>query len=103
MRRLSEAEIAALCADYEAGVSIAELGERYELGRTAVFAHLKRAGIVTMVERRRLTDEQLAEAARLYESGLTLKDVARCCHVNVKTVRKALAAEGVAIRRPGRQ
>ncbi len=59
MRQLSDAEATGLCADYEAGVSIAELGERYRLGRTAVFAHVRRAGVETRADRRRLSDLSL--------------------------------------------
>ncbi len=102
-RRLSKVETKGLCDDYEAGVSIAELGERYRLGRTAVFAHLRRSGIQTKAERRRLTDDQVTEAAKLYESGESLKTVAKYFYVNVKTMRKLLAEAGVTIRRPGRR
>jgi predicted DNA-binding protein YlxM (UPF0122 family) len=83
-------------------VSVKRLAELYEIHRTTVLDHLKRAGVPTRPNRRKLTDEQVKEAARLYQGGLSLKAVGQRFGVDAQTVRKKLKKAGVTIRpKPG--
>jgi hypothetical protein len=49
-----------------------------------------------------MISDQAAEAARLYESGLSLSKVAAGLKVNQETMCVAIIAVGVAIRPPAR-
>ncbi|GAH43722.1 unnamed protein product, partial [marine sediment metagenome] len=51
-----------------------------------------------VVRRQPLTPEQVSEAARLYESGLSLSQVAAQLRVNQETMRVAIIAAGVVMR-----
>lgn len=62
-RRLSQLEVKALLADYEAGERVGELARVYGVHRTTVSAHVARAGKT----RGQLTKGQIEEAIRLYE------------------------------------
>jgi transposase-like protein len=64
-RRLSQPEIEALVADYEAGERVRELARIYGIHRTTVLAHVARAGKA----RGQLTGPRVDEAVRLYEQG----------------------------------
>jgi Helix-turn-helix domain len=97
-RPLSQLEIKALLADYEAGERVGELARAYGHHRTTVSAHVARAGKT----RGRLTEAQIEEAIRLYEQGSSLRAVGRYLDVSDKTVRRALHGRAVAVRRRGR-
>jgi len=47
-----------------------------------------------------MTTEEVGEAVRLYESGLSLSQVAERLQVNQETMRIAILAAGVKIRPP---
>ena len=47
-----------------------------------------------------MTSDQVAEAARLYESGLSLSQVAKRVSANQETMRVAILKAGVALRPP---
>lgn len=49
-----------------------------------------------------MTPEQVSEAARLYESGLSLSQVAKRIDVNQETMRTAILKAGVVLREPTR-
>lgn len=55
-----------------------------------------------VVRRQPLTAEQVSEAARLYESGLSLSQVAERLQVNQETMRMPLLKNGVSLRSPHR-
>ena len=51
-----------------------------------------------VVRRQPMTAQQVGEAARLYESGLSLSQVATALDVNQETMRVAIMKAGVEIR-----
>ena len=63
-----------------------------------VIDHLKRAGVKTRRNLRKMTDAQAAEAAEMYRSGADVKTVARHFGVNPNTARKELLGAGVDLR-----
>ena len=104
LRRLSKAEVSELVSSRQAGEQIDVLAERFGIGRNTVMAHLHRE----RVPGRRwhghtLPDDQLAEAGRLYETGLNLIAVAQQFGVDRRYLRQALPGAGFTIRRGGQQ
>lgn len=70
---LHRSVIKLLIEDYEAGASTYELAERYNVRRNTVRDTLRRAGfdLTTKAKRAALSDEQKAEARRLFDGGST--------------------------------
>jgi hypothetical protein len=100
-RKLSPAEIDQLVADYQTGLCLTELGERYGLHRQTAKAHLERCGVTVRSELPALSEEQVAHAVRLYADGWGLNPVAAQLSVAPNTVKRALLARGVRLRPRG--
>lgn len=91
VRRLSESEVADLVEAYQGGESIYELGRRFEIHRTTVSEHLKRAGVQTRgVKERKLTPEQTKEAIRLRQEGMSFARIATAIGTTEYAVRREL-------------
>jgi hypothetical protein len=73
--RLSDEQIAALVAEYEAGVSGRQLASRYALARSTVLALLKERGVG--VRYPRFTEAETERAIALYKEGVRQIDIAR--------------------------
>jgi transposase-like protein len=74
------------------------LAEEFGVAKSTVLRLLREQRVV--VRRQPLTPEQMSEAARLYESGLSLSQVATRLSVNQETMRVAILKAGVALREP---
>jgi hypothetical protein len=85
-KRLKPQEIDELVAAYRAGTNVYKLGEPFGITRQTVSALLKRHGVRTRW--RRLTDEQVDDAARLYEQEWSLARISRNLRTNPTTLRK---------------
>lgn len=81
-----------LIEDYEAGASTYELAERYNVRRNTVRDTLRRAGFDLTVKAKRaaLSEEQKAEARRLFASGATRRELMEMYGVSESTIRRAL-------------
>lgn len=81
-----------LIEDYEAGASTYELANRYNVRRNTVRDTLRRAGFDLTVKAKRaaLSDEQKAEARRLFASGATRRELMEMYGVSESTIRRAL-------------
>lgn len=75
-----------------------ELAGAWQLHRTTVAAHLRRAGVP--LRRRGLSAEQRAEAVQLYAGGWSCQRLAERYHCDDETVRQQLKSAGVRLRRP---
>lgn len=95
-RRLTDGQVAAIAAEYEAGKTVYEISEALDVPRTMVSTHLKRAGVVT--RRRPLTENQIDEAVRLYESGLSLAHVGERIGAAPRTIQLRLREREVQLR-----
>src|SRR5438105_2453888 len=75
-RRLTPSEVQDLIKAYEAGSSVNQLADRFDIHRATVLSHLERAG----VPRRhpRLDDAGIEEATQLYIHGMSLAEVGEC-------------------------
>lgn len=93
---LRSSEVQQLQDDYRAGIPIKALCTRYAIGRETVYAHVRRAGISK--RHPKLSSEEVAKAAELYTAGHSLLDVGARLGVANNTIRRALVAQGVAIR-----
>jgi hypothetical protein len=104
LRGLTEVEVAELVSLRQTGEQIDVLAERFGIGRSTVMAHLQRRGVPGQRwQGRTLTDDQLADAGRLYESGVNLITVAERFGVDRRYLRQALPEAGFPIRRGGQQ
>jgi transposase len=94
---LDDPEITELVASYLEGDTIDELATKFDVNQTTVQAHLERQ----QVERRpyrKVKPAQVAEAAELYRSGMSVRGVAKRLGVSPDTTRRLLVEAGVVIR-----
>jgi len=98
---LNASNRADLVAAYASGTPVSELTSQFGIHRSTVWQMAFQAGLVT--RRPGLDDEVRAEAARLYESGLTLIQVAERLGISDEGVRAAVVSHGGTIRPRGRR
>jgi predicted DNA-binding protein (UPF0251 family) len=96
--RLDPHQIRALATAYRAGEATKEIAARFGIHRATVTAILHRLG--AELRQRGLTDEQVAEACRLYPEGWSLARLAERYDVTDMTVRRILLLAGIAMRSP---
>ncbi|WP_280208174.1 recombinase zinc beta ribbon domain-containing protein [Nocardia cyriacigeorgica] len=96
LRRLNEAERAALAQDYLGGKTVYELAEMYGISRDTVGKHLKRMGVGMRMQR--LSEEQIDETVRLYGEGWSAQRIGDKLGVYPQTVRRRLLERGVRMR-----
>ncbi|MDP9434130.1 MAG: hypothetical protein M3P93_02610 [Actinomycetota bacterium] len=96
--RLTEPQLQQLVRDYEAGLNMRPLARKYGIHRLTVAAHLRRAGV--QLRYQGLTHEEASAAAQLYQDGWSLQRLAERYDCTAETVRQALKAQGVVLRKP---
>jgi len=74
------------------------LAEEYGVAKSTILGILRAGSVV--VRRQPLETSIVDEAARLYESGLSLSQVARQLGINQETMRMAILRVGVVLREP---
>jgi transposase-like protein len=94
--RLDGGYLAEFEIDYRSGVPINDLASKYGIDRNTVFVHARRMGLPR--RNPEVSPEQVAEAAQLYGSGLSLASVGEQVGVNASTIMRRLRKGGVAIR-----
>ncbi len=97
-RRLAADQVAELVAEYQAGADMRELAVRWQVHRTTVAGHLRRAGVE--LRRQGLSEERLSEAVRLYAEGWSLQRLAERYNCDAETVRNHIRRAEVHMRRP---
>jgi hypothetical protein len=75
-----------------------DLAAEFGVAKSTILGILRANNVV--VRRQPLTGEQVSEATRLYESGLSLSKVAERLKVNQETMRVAILDAGVRLRPP---
>jgi hypothetical protein len=83
---------------YEAGETTTQLAKDYGVAKSTIIGTLRTKNVV--VRRQPFSAEQVREATRLYESGLSLSQIAESMAVNQETRRIAIIANGVTKRPP---
>jgi DNA-binding transcriptional regulator LsrR (DeoR family) len=96
--RINSHQASALASAYIAGKATNELATRFGIHRATVTAILHRLDVD--LRQRGLTDEQVAEACRLYPEGWSLARLAERYDVDDMTVRRYLLLAGVVMRSP---
>ncbi len=94
--RLGPDGIAQLVAEYEAGATTNELVEQFKISKGAVVRLLHEHGVA--MRRQSPTDEQAAEAVRLYGTGLSLAAVGSTLGFDAHTIRRVLLQAEVRMR-----
>lgn len=89
-RRLSPAALDSIVAEYEKGASSRDLAARYGISKHAVIDLLRSRGV--SIRRQPLPPEQVAEAAQLYESGLSWVKVGEALGISPRTIHRTLLA-----------
>ncbi len=97
-RRLTSAQVVELVAEYQAGADMRQLAQRWDVHRTTVAGHLRRAGVD--LRRQGLSEEQRREAGRMYCEGWSLQRLAERYGCDAETVRAYLKRSGVRMRKP---
>jgi hypothetical protein len=75
-----------------------QLAKRWQLHRTTVAEHLRRAGVP--IRQRGITEEQRGETIRLYREGWSCQRLAGRYGCDDETVRQTLKRHGVHLRSP---
>ncbi len=96
--RLTEPQLQQLVCDYEAGLNMRPLARKYGIHRLTVAAHLRRAGVELRYQG--LADDEIKAAAQLYRNGWSLQRLADRYDCTAETVRQALKAHSVTMRKP---
>jgi DNA-directed RNA polymerase specialized sigma24 family protein len=96
VRRLDPDAVSALVEGYRAGATVYELADRFKIHRVTVSQHLHRQRV--KMRRQGLDGRQVTEAARLYEEGWSLAQIASHYEVHPGTVWRALRARGIRMR-----
>ena len=97
-KRLSPEARASVVARYSAGETSTALAKEHGVAKSTILGILREANVV--VRRQPMTTDQVSEAAQLYESGLSLSQVATQLNVNQETMRVAILKAGVVLREP---
>lgn len=99
-KRLSDEARAQVVARYSAGDTTTALAKDYDVAKSTIIGILRANNVV--VRRQPMTAQQVGDAARLYETGLSLSQVAATLDVNQETMRVAIIKAGVVLREPTR-
>jgi AraC-like DNA-binding protein len=92
-RRLSPDVVRQLLGDYQAGVSANQLATRYQLSRSSVRRLLRASGVPRRYQA--MTEAEVDQAVELYQSVLTIAEVAAKLDRPWSTVQTALTRRGV--------
>lgn len=95
-RRFSPQEIEDLLARYNAGAAIRALSLEYSVSRSGL-RHLLQGDGVTLREHG-ISQEEAENAVRLYESGLTIRQVVEQIDSSFGTIQRVLHEHGGAMR-----
>lgn len=96
--RLSADVVAELVAAYEAGGTADDLARAYKIGKVGALRLLHKHTIVRKRPPSRLTPEQVAEAATLYDGGLSIADVGQRLGIPSSTLYRGFRVHGVPTR-----
>lgn len=101
-RSLSEEAVDSLIEKYNSGLSVGDLAAEFSVTKSMVYARFKARDVPLRGGRQRkvlTSKEDLQTVVELYESGQTMKSIARRMGVNEITVRARLRSQGVVLRK----
>lgn len=88
--RLTQGVVDAIVSDYEDGLSVNDVADKYDIHRTTVMNHLKRRKVKTRRSVRKLTDRQVKEAISAHKLGEPIAVLAEGLGVDPETLRRAV-------------
>jgi hypothetical protein len=88
-----------LVARYNAGEGTPALGREYGVSKTGLLQLFQTEGV--SLRRQAISPQDAERAVRLYESGLTIKQVVEQVGYSFGTIRRVLHDHGVALRGSG--
>jgi transposase len=94
--RLEAEAVSELIQRYQAGETVYQLSEEFDVHRQTVSAILKRSGV--RLRRSRLRENEVNRAIELYARGLSLVQVAGQIGRTASTIRRVLRDQGVPTR-----
>jgi DNA-directed RNA polymerase specialized sigma24 family protein len=97
-RQLSADDTERLVRQYQAGATVYELAQIFNVTRQTVALRLKEAGVVLRLKS--MTSEEIARAVTLYTVGWSLARIGDELDFDPNTVQKELRRAGVAMRKP---
>jgi IS30 family transposase len=92
-RRLSQAALDEVVAEYSNGGSAREIGDRLGISRNTVLRLVERHGVKRQVSR--MSEQDRARAIQLYKNGLSLAAVGQELGRNPRTIRDLLVQAGI--------
>jgi len=95
-RRLTPEAVQQLLGDYQAGISANQLAVRYQLSRSSIRRLLRESDVPRRYQT--MTELEADQAVELYQSGLTISQVAAKLNRPWSTVQTALSRRGVGMR-----
>ena len=95
-KRLETDAASELVQRYQAGETVYELSERFNVHRHTAAAILKPNGV--RLRRSPMTEREIGRAAELYSRGLSLVQVGKGVGRSAGTIRRVLVAQGIATR-----
>ncbi len=95
-RRIPSDEVVAIIAGYQAGMPVHQLAAEHHCHRTTISGLLRRHGVA--MHRGPVSEDQIQEMIRLYESGLSLARVGERLGLADTTVHRHLHERGVRTR-----
>ncbi len=99
-RRLGQATVDHLVADYVSGAPTTQLMAEHGISKTGALKLLAQAGVP--MRRQSMSLKEVEEAAVLYRSGLSLAKVSERTKLPLESIRRALIDAGVKMRPRGR-
>lgn len=91
-RRLDPDQTLQLIAAYLQGQSVSQLARDWKIHRTTIMEHLQRHDVPTRPHKRKMTDQQVIEAAKRYRAGDSLATIGNHYGVDAKTMSRELKA-----------
>ena len=88
-------EVTELVNRYQTGESVQSLSRAYGIHRATVTLHLERRGVPRRGAARKLTDQDVQQAAKFYEAGDSLVTVGKRFGVDGATVWREFHGAGV--------
>ena len=97
-RRLTRLDVDRIVADYETGLTVDQTAAKNEIHRTTAMHWLKKRGVKTRRNVRKLTDIQVVTAGRRYVLGESIPSIAEELEVDPETLRREFRSFGIQIR-----
>ena len=98
-RRLDESEIDRLVTAYRTGRSLVDLAAEFRIHRRTVAGHLEARGVPRRINKPKMTQADIHDAAGRHHAGESIEAIARSLGVDPATVRRTLKRQAAGLGR----